>query len=116
MDLVPEDIICCPPPLFHCFGLVAGLLAALTHGSAIIYPSRDFDPDAVAEAVINERCTVLHGVATMFSAVMTSLERKGLKPDSIRTGIAAGNKIPPVLLTQLREKLGFADTAICYGK
>jgi acyl-CoA synthetase (AMP-forming)/AMP-acid ligase II len=32
MQLTEQDVICCPPPLYHCFGLVLGLLAAMTHG------------------------------------------------------------------------------------
>lgn len=115
LDLAPEDIVCCPPPLFHCFGLCAGLLAALTHGSSIVYPSRDFDADAVSRSLVDERCNVLHGVPTMFNAIISSLDRNGLKINSIKTGIAAGTKVPPTLLEQLREKLGFRSTAICYG-
>lgn len=32
MRLTENDVICCPPPLYHCFGLVLGLLASMTHG------------------------------------------------------------------------------------
>jgi acyl-CoA synthetase (AMP-forming)/AMP-acid ligase II len=32
MELSQEDVICCAPPLFHCFGIVLGVLAAMTHG------------------------------------------------------------------------------------
>ena len=32
MRLTETDVICCPPPLFHCFGIVLGVLAAMTHG------------------------------------------------------------------------------------
>ena len=46
MNLTDEDILCCPPPLFHCFGLVLGLLAILTHGGKIVYTSETFDADA----------------------------------------------------------------------
>ena len=116
LDLSTKDIICCPPPLFHCFGLVAGLLAALTHGSSIIYPSRDFDADAIAVSLLKEHCTVLHGVPTMFTAIMGALEKRNFKLDGIRTGIAAGTKVPPPLLGELRANLGFRDTCIVYGK
>lgn len=32
MCLTEQDIVCCPPPLYHCFGLVLGLLAAMCYG------------------------------------------------------------------------------------
>jgi acyl-CoA synthetase (AMP-forming)/AMP-acid ligase II len=35
MELTEHDIVCCPPPLYHCFGLVLGLLAVMTHGRNI---------------------------------------------------------------------------------
>ena len=57
-------------PLYHCFGMVLGNLACLTHGAAMIYPSEAFEPLAALEAVEAERCTALHGVPTMFIAEM----------------------------------------------
>lgn len=116
LHLVPEDIVCCPPPLFHCFGLCAGLLAAITHGSSIVYASRDFDADAVARTLVEEHCTILHGVPTMFDAIMSAVDKHGFKINAVRNGIAAGTKVPPTLLEQLRQKLGFRHTAVCYGK
>ena len=109
-------MVCCPPPLFHCFGLVAGLLASFTHGASIIYPSRDFDPEAITDALLDEGCTVLHGVPTMFTAILGVLQTQGRKISTIRTGIVAGSKVPPPLLQELRHRMGFRDTAICFGR
>ncbi|KAJ4521690.1 hypothetical protein HRR90_008396 [Exophiala dermatitidis] len=115
LQLVPEDVVCCPPPLFHCFGLCAGMLAAVTHGSSIVYASCDFDANAVARALAAEGCTILHGVPTMFSAIMAAVDKLGIKVNTIKNGIAAGTKVPPTLLEQLRDRLGFRHTAVCYG-
>lgn len=68
MRLTLNDWICCPPPLFHCFGLVLGLLAMITHDSAIIIPSETFNPALVLKAMVEEKCTGLCGVPVMFSA------------------------------------------------
>ena len=70
MRLGPDDRLCIPVPLYHCFGMVLGNLACLTHGSAMVYPGEGFDPLATLEAVEAERCTALHGVPTMFIAEM----------------------------------------------
>jgi fatty-acyl-CoA synthase len=68
MKLTERDRLCIPVPLYHCFGMVLGNLASLTHGACIVYPSSGFEPLAVLQAVQDERCTVLHGVPTMFIA------------------------------------------------
>ena len=68
MKLTPADRLCIPVPLYHCFGMVLGNLACLTHGSTIVYPADAFDPLAVLQTVQAERCTGLHGVPTMFIA------------------------------------------------
>ncbi|PGH09908.1 hypothetical protein AJ80_07618 [Polytolypa hystricis UAMH7299] len=115
LQLSPSDVVCCGPPLFHCFGLVAGLMSALTHGASIIFAQRDFDAPAVCGMLIRERATVLHGVPTMFTAVLNELERSGRKITTLRKGIAAGTKIPPALLTELERKLGYEHIAITYG-
>ena len=56
--------------------LVLGNLAAWSHGSAIVYPSEIYDPRAIVDAVINERCTALHGVPTHFLGVLAEVERR----------------------------------------
>jgi fatty-acyl-CoA synthase len=68
MELTPKDKICIPPPLFHCFGLVLGNLAAFTHGATAVYASETFNSGQVLKVVSEEKCTGLHGVPTMFVA------------------------------------------------
>jgi fatty-acyl-CoA synthase len=64
LKLTDDDNICIPVPMYHCFGLVLGSLAAITHGSKITYPSYVFDPEAVMKAVDSQKCTALHVVRT----------------------------------------------------
>ena len=63
-----RDRICIPVPLYHCFGMVMGNLAATSHGACMVYPAESFDPAAVLQAIQRERCTSLYGVPTMFIA------------------------------------------------
>ncbi|KAL8801150.1 MAG: hypothetical protein Q9182_004655 [Xanthomendoza sp. 2 TL-2023] len=118
MRISPTDIICCPPPLFHCFGSILGYMATATHGAAIVFPSEAFDPLATLKAVQEERCTGLYGVPTMFLAELELLSN-GTVPYSgfehLRTGIAAGSSIPAELMRRLHEKLNLRDLCICYG-
>ena len=118
MCLTPTDIVCCPPPLFHCFGCVLGYMATATHGSAIVFPAESFNARAALHAVQEEQCTALYGVPTMF------LEQLGLIQDGevpnegfqhLRTGIAAGSSIPAELMKKLHRVLNLTELTICYG-
>ena len=118
MLLTPSDIVCCPPPLFHCFGCILGYMATATHGSAIVFPSEAFDPKRTLKAVQQEECTALYGVPTMFVAELELLARgeveyKGF--EHLRTGIAAGSSIPAELMRKLHKTLNLTELTICYG-
>ncbi|KAI5817712.1 acyl-CoA synthetase/AMP-acid ligase-like protein II [Pyronema omphalodes] len=122
MLLTPEDSVCCPPPLFHCFGAVLGFLACTTHASAIVFPAECFDPVATLKAVQEEQCTALHGVPTMFTAALELLEHPKETAqvemwgfDKLRTGIAAGSPVPPELMKKLHRVLNLTELTICYG-
>jgi fatty-acyl-CoA synthase len=79
MRLTEVDRICIPVPLYHCFGMIMGNLAAVTHGCAMVYPSEGFDPLATLETVQAEKCTALYGVPTMFIAETRSSGFRALR-------------------------------------
>jgi fatty-acyl-CoA synthase len=66
--LTEHDRVCIPVPLYHCFGMILGNLACISHGAVMVYPSEGFDALAALETVAAERCTALYGVPTMFIA------------------------------------------------
>ncbi|KAE8374264.1 hypothetical protein BDV26DRAFT_270335 [Aspergillus bertholletiae] len=118
MRLTPEDIVCCPPPLFHCFGSVLGYMATATHGSAVVFPTESFNAKAALKAVQEERCTALYGVPTMFIEELTLIDNgevanKGF--GHLRTGIAAGSSVPAALMERLHKVLNLTELTICYG-
>ncbi|MCJ1465538.1 hypothetical protein MMC07_004156 [Pseudocyphellaria aurata] len=118
MMLTERDIVCCPPPLFHCFGSILGYMATATHGSALVFPSEAFDPEASLKSVQEERCTALYGVPTMFIAELELLT-SGAVPytgfEHLRTGIAAGSSVPSELMRKLHKILNLTQLTICYG-
>src|SRR4029453_10078308 len=89
-----EDRICIPVPLYHCFGMVMGNLAATSHGACMVLPARGFDPAASLRAVAEEKCTSLYGVPTMFIAELGLADFAGYDLSSLRTGIMAGSPCP----------------------
>jgi len=115
MRLTADDKICVPVPLYHCFGMVMGNLAALTHGSAVIYPAGAFDPRATLEAVAAERCTALFGVPTMFIAEMGQPDFTDFDLASLRTGIMAGSPCPRAVMQRVIDEMNMADVTIAYG-
>ncbi|HVR53684.1 MAG TPA: AMP-binding protein [Pseudorhodoferax sp.] len=115
MRLTPADRLCIPVPLYHCFGMVLGNLACLTHGSAIVYPNDGFDPLTVLEAVQAERCTGLHGVPTMFIAELDHPRFAEFDLSSLRTGIMAGSPCPIEVMKRVVEQMHLSEITIAYG-
>ncbi len=68
VDYTDRDRICIPVPLYHCFGMVMGNLAATSRGACMVYPAESFEPAATLAACAQEHCTSLYGVPTMFIA------------------------------------------------
>ncbi|KAF3905345.1 S-dihydroxybenzoyltransferase [Arthrobotrys entomopaga] len=118
LSLTANDTICCAPPLFHCFGIVLGVLAAMTHGCNILLPSESFNPKDVLDAVIENDATVLYGVPTMFLA---ELEEISLRPPSqrkfpkLRTGLIGGSVVAPALRQRLQTDLNLSSLLNIYG-
>jgi fatty-acyl-CoA synthase len=115
MRLTARDRLCIPVPLYHCFGMVLGNLACLTHGAAMIYPGEAFEPLAVLETVAAERCTALHGVPTMFIAELDHPEFACFDLSSLRTGIMAGAPCPIEVMKRVNQAMHMAQVTIAYG-
>ncbi|AWN44754.1 AMP-binding protein [Methylobacterium durans] len=115
MRLGPEDRICIPVPLYHCFGLVLGNLAALTSGAAMVYPGEGFDPLATLRAVAGARCTALYGVPTMFLAELEHPDFDRFDLSCLRTGIMAGAPCPIALMRRAIDRMNLSELTICYG-
>ena len=115
MRLTPADRLCIPVPLYHCFGMVLGNLACITHGSTIVYPNDGFDPLSVLETVQAERCTGLHGVPTMFIAELDHPRFKEFDLSSLRTGIMAGSPCPIEVMKRVQADMHMTEVTIAYG-
>jgi fatty-acyl-CoA synthase len=115
IGLTERDRICIPVPLYHCFGMVMGNLAAIAHGAAMIYPAESFDAARTLEAVDRERATALYGVPTMFIAELDTPEFARYDLSSLRTGIMAGSPCPVEVMKRVIGQMNLAEITNCYG-
>ena len=115
MKFTHEDRLCICVPFFHCFGLVLAMMACVTHGTSMV-PIDAYSPLKVMSAIQDEKCTAVHGVPTMFIAMLDHPKFSEYKFDHLRTGIMAGSPCPVKVMQQVVDEMGMTDITICYGQ
>ena len=114
LGLTPEDRLCLCVPMFHAFGYAVAVLGCYTHG-ATVCPVDHFDARNVLQTIDRERCTALHGVPTIFQALLECPEFDQYDLTSLRTGIIGGAPCPPSLMRQVTRDMHLSGVAIAYG-
>ncbi len=115
LNLNSDDRLCIPVPMYHCFGMVLGVLAAITHGACIVFPAEAFEAETVLRCVEEERCTALYGVPTMFIAELEHPRFRDFDLRSLRTGIMAGAPCPMEIMRRVIDEMHMREITICYG-
>ena len=115
MHYTEADKVCIPVPFYHCFGMVIGNLACMTHGATMVIPGEGFDPLATLRAVAEERCTSLYGVPTMFIAELDHPELRSFDLKSLRTGMMAGSPCPVEVMRRCVHDMNLTEMTIGYG-
>lgn len=115
MKLQAGEKLCIPVPFYHCFGMVLGNLAAISEGVTMVFPSEAFDPLETLRAVHEERCNGVHGVPTMFAAMLDHPEFASFDLSCLRTGIMAGAPCPEPLMRKVMERMHCSEITIAYG-
>ncbi|HCW80471.1 MAG TPA: AMP-binding protein [Ruminococcaceae bacterium] len=115
MKFTENDKLCITVPLFHCFGLVLGVMACLTHATSIV-PVEYFRPTLVMKAIDEEKCTAVHGVPTMFIAMLEHQDFPKYNFSTLRTGIMAGSPCPEKVMRRVMDEMGMHEITITYGE
>ena len=115
MKFTHEDKLCITVPFFHCFGLVLALMSCITHGTSFV-PIDIFNPKKVMDALQNEGCTALHGVPTMFIAIMDHPDFASYDFSKMRTGIMAGSPCPVKTMGEVIDKMNMNEIVIVFGQ
>ncbi|MDR1680303.1 MAG: AMP-binding protein [Prevotellaceae bacterium] len=110
-----HDRVCIPVPFYHCFGMVLGNMACTSHGACMVIVGESFDPEAVMKTVMDERCTSLLGVPTMFIAQLEHPNFDRYDFSNLRTGIMAGSPCPIDTMRQVQTKMNMSQITVCYG-
>lgn len=115
MRFTPDDALCVPVPLYHCFGMVLGNLAAVSYGVKLVFPGEGFDPLKTLQAIQDESCTAVHGVPTMFAAMLDHASFNTFDLRQLRTGIMAGSICPAPLMKRVMKDMHCDGITIGYG-
>jgi len=115
LRFTPADRVCIPVPFYHCFGMVLGNLACITHGACMVVPGEAFDPTLALETVQAERCTALYGVPSMFIAELALPDFVTFDLSTLRTGIMAGSPCPIEVMKRVQSEMHMTEVTICYG-
>ncbi|MFA0815209.1 MAG: AMP-binding protein [Anaerofustis sp.] len=115
MKFTEKDRLCITVPLFHCFGCVLGVTAAFSHGTTIVLIDH-FNPLTVMQALQDEKCTAVHGVPTMFIAMLNHDRFQEFDFSHMRTGIMAGSPCPVEVMRQVVDKMNMREITIVFGQ
>lgn len=113
--LTESDRLCIPVPLYHCFGMVMGVLGAVSKGAAMVLPGEGFAAKATLDTLVAERCTTLYGVPTMFVAMLNEMGEAPYDLSHMRTGIMAGAPCPIEVMERVNREMHMEQVTICYG-
>ena len=114
MKFTDKDRLCITVPLFHCFGLVLATMASITHATSMVLVNY-FSPKKVLRTLQDEKCTAIHGVPTMFIAMLAQPDFTSYKL-CLRTGIMAGSPCPVKVMQQVIDEMGMSEITIVFGQ
>lgn len=106
LGAVQRDRFLVALPMFHCFSLVANILAAMVAGACVVFPENRRTGTLLA-LIESERCTVLHAVPTLYYAMMARGDFAAFDLSSLRIGLIGGAAYPPERLRAIRAAFGY---------
>jgi fatty-acyl-CoA synthase len=115
LDFSTADRLLIQVPMFHCFGMVLAMTASMTHGTTMV-PIPVFSPKKGLSAINKEQITAVHGVPTMFIAMLSHPDFINTDFSHMRTGIMAGSPCPVKVMEDVLHKMNVTEICITYGQ
>ncbi|MEV5645536.1 long-chain fatty acid--CoA ligase [Streptomyces flaveolus] len=101
--MTPDDVVVGCLPLFHIFGQICTMSAAVRGGASLVLIPR-FEPGTVLDAVARERATVFEGVPTMYAALLQHPSEADVS--TLRMCISGGASLPVEILHGFERRFG----------
>ena len=111
----PDDKLCVPVPMYHCFGMVLSVLVCVAAGATMVFPGEAFEPGPTLAAVHEEQCTVLHGVPTMFVGMLGDPGLAECDLSNLRTGLIGGAPVPMEVMRRMIDEMHLPEMICAYG-
>jgi long-chain acyl-CoA synthetase len=105
LELTEDDVVFGALPLFHSFGQTAGMGSALSTGACLSLLRR-FTGDAAINLIRENSVTVMLGVPTMYTAMLSAVDAGAPKLDSLRVCLSGGAAAPLELLRRFEAEFG----------
>lgn len=115
MRLTPRDRVLLMPPLFHVFGCVNGVVAALSHGASVVVQEL-FEPGEALSLLERHACTAVYGTATMFHMLLEHPAVDTTRRPALRTGMIGSMPVPDRVMRGIVERLGAREICNSYGQ
>ncbi len=100
-----EEKILAVLPMFHIYALTVIMLLGMSGGSEIILHPR-FELDAVVKDIVKKRPTMLPGVPTMYTAILSHPDADNLDMTSLKFCASGGAPLPLDTQRQFEAKTG----------
>ena len=110
-----KDVCCMAVPLFHCFGLSTCLMGSMAFGVPLVILERYRVSDVITYCE-KYKCTVLHGVPTMFGRLLEAVSASASNHLTLKKGIIAGSQCSEALVAAIVNRLGMHGLSIAYGQ
>ncbi|EKN68146.1 long-chain-fatty-acid--CoA ligase [Schinkia azotoformans] len=113
MNCTSNDVFLIAVPVFHCFGMIPGILTAIVVGGKMVF-MEEFKAEKALTLIEQEKISVHHGVPTMFILELNHPSFKQFDLSSLRTGIIAAAPCPEEIVRKIRTIMG-CDIVVSYG-
>ncbi|KAH8352452.1 hypothetical protein KR084_004282 [Drosophila pseudotakahashii] len=107
--------ICVQVPMFHAFGVIITIMAALAKGATMVLPAPGFSPKDSLQAIVKEKCSVIHGTPTMYVDLVNTQKKLQVPLGRIKKAITGGAIVAPQLIKDIRNVLGVETVHSVYG-
>ena len=101
-------------PLYHVYGYVEGLLAALQVGGAVVIQEQ-FDPDSTLQAIDRYKVDDILLIPTMTLALLEQLKSKEYPLSSLKSMLSSGGKAPEKIWEDIYQAFGAIEVTTGYG-